>query len=83
MKSRHSGDMPLKHSSSKSYFAMVTFDIVSMSFSPMKGDSPEMLFPTTSYVIWDNVNFRGVGESINMKSKSSASRINKNTKTNT
>lgn len=43
MKSRHSGEIPAKHSSSKSYLAMVTFDIVSMSFSPMNGDRPEML----------------------------------------
>lgn len=80
MKSRHSGDMPLKHSSSKSYFAMVTFDIVSMSFSPMNGDRPEMLF--LLLLLFHHVCVC-VAKSINMKCKSSAHKINKYIKKNT
>lgn len=43
MKSIPSGDTLAKDSSSKSYLAMVTFAIVSISVSPIKGDRPEML----------------------------------------
>lgn len=67
---------------------MVTFDIVSMSFSPMNGESPEMLLHvachTATYHVcvceWVGVSGReGVAKSINMKCKSNVSRINKNT----
>lgn len=80
MKSRHSGEIPLKHSSSKSYLAMVTFDIVSMSFSPMNGDRPEMLLLFHVCVFVGGGGRVGVAKSINMKCKSSAHKINKHIK---
>lgn len=43
MKSLASSDIPANASSSKSYFAIVTFAMVSTSVSPMKGDSPDNL----------------------------------------
>lgn len=43
MKSMHSGETLLKDSSSKSYLAMVTLAMVSMSVSPINGERPEIL----------------------------------------
>lgn len=43
MKSMHSGETLLKDSSSKSYLAIVTLAIVSMSVSPINGERPEIL----------------------------------------
>lgn len=43
MKSLASSEISLKASSSKSYLATVTLAIVSMSVSPMNGESPDRL----------------------------------------
>lgn len=43
MKSLASSEISLNASSSKSYFAIVTLAIVSISVSPMNGDKPDKL----------------------------------------
>ena len=56
MKSIPSGDTLAKDSSSKSYLAIVTFAIVSISVSPINGDKPEILFPTPTHNTNTNTN---------------------------
>lgn len=48
MKSIQAGDTLLNDSSSKSYFAIVTLAIVSISVSPIKGERPEILLMSKS-----------------------------------